>query len=93
MRPDVMTRQCNEDKEGVGAIGITKQMIKARSGHHDEKQKELERKQIMRKDNYLVTLWVIRDRMVLINNNEPLALFRESYRRFLELSVANVSSE
>jgi hypothetical protein len=36
----------------------------------------------MRKDNYPVTLRLIRDRMVLINNNEPLALFRESLRRF-----------
>ncbi len=50
----------------------------------------------MQKDIYPVTLLVIRDPvirylMVLINNNEPLALFRESSRRFLGISVANVS--
>jgi hypothetical protein len=48
---------------------------------------------MMLKDKFLVTLLVIRDRKVLINNNEPLALIRESLRRFLELSVANVFGE
>jgi hypothetical protein len=47
----------------------------------------------MQKDNCLVTLLVIRDRMVLINNSESLALIRESSKRFLKLSVANVFSE
>jgi hypothetical protein len=48
---------------------------------------------MMLEDNCLVTLLVIRDRKVLIDNNEPSALIRESSRRFLELSVANVSGE
>jgi hypothetical protein len=70
------------------AISITKQTMEARSRHRAEKQREVRGKEC-KKDTDRVTLLVIRDRMVLINNNEPSALFRESSRGFLELSVAN----
>jgi hypothetical protein len=38
----------------------------------------------MRKDTYPLTLLMIRDRMVLISNNEPSALFRESSEKVRE---------
>jgi hypothetical protein len=108
MRHDVTTRQCNAVTERFGAA-LSKKTEPSRPLASPNKGSKLEavivqRKQEeqgtrdargnkMREETCQVTLLVIRDRMVLINNDEPLTLFRESLSGFLELSVDNVFSE